>query len=104
MRYGIVQGWTAPMDFNLLSKGASPSGDMVGMSAALILRNAERTLDTSGDVTIPDTSLWTVRYTPDATDLVPGIFKMRIKVTDSGGAISYFPSDEWDIMEVRSEA
>ena len=105
MTYDVVAGWTAPIDIDLLSRGASPSGTMVGMTAALILRDPASgvTLDTTGDVTIPDTATWTVRYSPDAADLIPGVYRGRVKITDSGGLIAYFPSDEWDVWIIRGE-
>ncbi len=105
MLYEVVAGWTAPIDVDLLAKGETPSGTMAGMTVALVLRDHKGdTLDTSGDVSIEDSDGWIVRYTPDATDLVPGVYNGRFKVTDGSGGIAYFPSGEWDRWIVRTEA
>jgi len=105
MTIGLVAGTTAPQDFYLKSRGESPSGDMTGMTASLILKDSVTgaLVPTSGNVAIPSVSVWLVRYTPDATDLTPGVYKARFKVTDSGGRINYFPSDEEDTWVVRRE-
>lgn len=104
MIYELVAGWTSPIDIDLLTKGATPSGTMSGMTAALLLQDGKgNSIDTSGDVTIADATNWIVRYSPDAADLVPGVYHGRIKVTDAGGAVAYFPSGEWDRWIIRSE-
>jgi len=100
--YELVQGWTAVIDIDLLSRGESPSGDLTGMSAQLILTDLQGTaIDTTGDVSIPNTQAWTVRYAPDSTDLVPGTYRMRVKLTDNGGLVSYFPSGQPDRLVVH---
>lgn len=105
MTYELVAGWTSPIDIDLLTKGQTPVGTMSGMTAALVLMDGRGvTIDTSGDVTIADATNWIVRYSPDATDLIPGIYRGRVKITDAGGAVAYFPSGEWDTWIVRSEA
>jgi len=102
--YEITAGWTAPIDIDLLTKGALPSGTMSGMTAAIVLKDRSgNTIDTSGDVTIADSTNWVVRYTPDATDLVPGVYLGRVKVTDSSSQVAYFPSGEADVWIVRPE-
>lgn len=103
--YEIVEGWTAPVDITLLSKRAAPEGTMAGMTAELILQDRDGVvIDTAGDMTIPDVNEWVVRYTPDSDDLVEGEYRMRIKVTDSGGRVSYFPNGHWDTLKVYVEA
>ena len=104
MVYEIVEGWSGPIDIDLLSQGAVPSGTMAGMSCELILRDLSgNTLSTSGDVSITDPVNWTVRYSPDVADLVAGVYHGRVKVTDSGGLVTYFPSGAWDIWQIRTE-
>lgn len=103
--YQVVAGWTAAIDIDLLSAGATPSGIMSAMTAQLILRDLDgNTLNTTGDVTIPDINVWSVRYTPDAADLVPGVYRGRVKITDGSGGVAYFPSGDPDIWEVKAEA
>lgn len=104
MQYELVEGWTASIDIRLLAMGATPSGTMGGMSAALVLKDElGNTIDTTGDVSIVDAAGWVVRYSPDPADLQPGTYQMRVKVTDSGGKVSYFPSGEPDFLRVRKE-
>jgi len=104
--FELVAGWTAPVDAFLLQDGETPSTSLSGSTIALVLRKTEdgSLLDTSGDVAIQDADAWRVRYSPDASDLVPGKYKGRFKVTDSGGKIGYYPSAEWDTWIVRSES
>jgi len=106
MRYALVAGWTSPIDFYLKSKGATPSGTMSGMTADLVLRekNTGALVTTTGDVSVQDTTNWIVRFSPDPSDLVEGIYRARFKVTDGSGLVAYFPSDDWDIWEIRGES
>ena len=105
MTYDVVSGWTGHIDVDLLTKGATPSGTMAGMTAELILRDSNgNTITTTGDVSVQDSTNWVVRYSPDATDFVPGVYRGRFKVTDSAGLIVYFPSAEADTWIVRSDA
>lgn len=100
--YEVVIGWTEPIDIDLLSKGATPTGSLSG-TVALVLRDRHGTqIDTTGDVSIQDADDWVVRYTPDAADLTPGTYTGRVKVT-SGSNVSYFPSGEPDKWIVRHE-
>jgi hypothetical protein len=104
VNYEIVAGWTAPIDIELLTRGAAPTGTMAGMTVRLLLMSKTGDeIDTVGDVTIEDTDVWVVRYAPDPSDLHPGVYRMRIKVTDSGGKVVYFPSGDPDVLVVRPE-
>src|SRR5690349_20992095 len=103
--YDIVVGWTAPVDITLLSKGQAPTGTMAGMTAELVLQDRDGVaINTTGDMSIPDTDVWIVRYTPDPTDLVEGEYRMRVKVTDGTGHVSYFPNGHWDLLKVHAVA
>lgn len=104
MVYEVVAGWTAAIDIDLLTKGATPSGTMSGMTVSLVLKDKFGVpINTAGDVSIQDSSNWIVRYVPDPTDLIVGTFFGRIKVTDAAGGIAYFPSSDPDIWIIRSE-
>ena len=102
--YQVVAGWTSPIDIELLARGDTPSGAMTGMTATLILSEARTgaAVTLTGTVSIPDTSLWSVRFSPATGDLVAGRYNGRVKVTDSASKIAYFPSGEPDIWEVRA--
>ncbi len=105
MNYDIVKDWTAPVDIDLLSQGETPEGTMAGMTVVLILKDEDgNSIDTSGDLVIQDSTLWKVRWTPDTSDLIVGIFRMRVKVTDVSGGVSFFPSGEWDTLYVWDQA
>lgn len=102
--YSVVAGWSSPIDFTLLSKGATPSGTTTGFSVVLVMRDLQgNTWDASGDCAFTNTTSWIVRWTPDTADLVPGVYRIRFKVTDASSGIAYFPSDEPDVLVVRSE-
>ncbi len=102
--YEITAGWTAALDIRLLNRGATPAGTMAGMTAELLLKDAAgNTIPTSGDVSIPDSGTWSVRYSPDPSDLTPGAYRMRVKVTDSGGKVAYWPSGTPDVLVVKPE-
>lgn len=103
--YEITEGWTGPLDIDLLSQGDTPSGTMSGMSVTLVLKDVQGVaVDTSGDLAIQDSSEWIVRWSPDAADLTPGTYRLRVKVTDGSSKVSYFPSGLPDTLIVRPEA
>jgi|SRR6185295_8921543 len=105
MQYEITAGWTGPLEIRLLSNNKTPAGTMAGMTAALILKDKDgNAIDTSGDVSISDSDNWIVRYSPDPLDLTEGLYRMRVKVTDSGGKVVYFPSGQWDQLSIWAEA
>src|SRR3990167_8123075 len=90
--YNVVAGWTAAIDIDLKDDGATPSGTLGG-TVELVLKNAAGTsVDFSGDVAIQDATNWRIRISPDAADFVVGIYRGRIKVTDTGGKVAYFPN------------
>ena len=102
--YNIVAGWTADIDIDLKDDGATPSGTLGG-TVELILKNADGTqLPFTGDVSIQDATNWRVRVSPDAGDFVVGIYRGRIKVTDTSNKVAYFPNGHWDRWIVHSEA
>lgn len=103
MTYEIAAGWTAPVDIELLTHGAVPSGTMSGMSVAITMR--ERLTGTAvvnpGTIAVQDSANWVVQFTP-AAGMVSGDYYGRVKVTDVLGGIAYFPSDEPDLWMVRA--
>lgn len=87
----IAEGWTSPLDFQLLVDGAPLN--LTGLTVTAILTHRAGTVDTAGDVTVTDAAQGKVAYTPDPTDLTAaaGSYRLRFKVVDGAGAIVYFP-------------
>ena len=105
MTIDLVAGWTSAIDFMLIARGALPNGTMFGHTAELILMDdSGNQVTTTGDVEIADPTNWVVRYTPDATDLIPGNYYGRFKITDAAGGVAYFPSGEPDLWIIRRAA
>jgi len=94
----IVLGQTAPIDHQLLFNGVAV--DLTGRTVEVVLRRGSTTADTAGDVSIIDNPTGKVRFTPDATDLLVGVYMARWKVT-SGAEIAFFPDGEGDPWTVR---
>src|SRR3954464_7762328 len=94
--FEVVVGWTAPIDIDLKDDGSVPSGTLAG-TVTLIMKNSYGTaIDFSGDVSIQDATNWRVRVNPGAADFTAaGVYRARVKVTDSGGKVAYFPNGPW---------
>jgi len=98
----VVEGWTGPIDVQLLNDGQVPETPMDQMGVELILRDSTGALvDIQGAVTVLDADTWTVRYVPDANDLKEGAYTGRFKVTDGFDQVGFFPSGIWDSWIVR---
>lgn len=99
----LVAGQTSPYDIDLKDDGAVPSG-VLGGTIELILETLDGTkLTLTGTVSIQDAANWRIRYSPASTDLIEGIYNGRIKVTDSGGKIAYFPNSNHDRYIVHGD-
>jgi hypothetical protein len=111
----ITAGWTAPLDFDLLSSPdgegmefAAPDFSLEGMTLTLQLQDRSgNVIDTDGDVTIIDATSWRVRFKPDGADIPsppsnkPHMdFRMRMKVSDPAGDEAFFPSGKWDRLRI----
>jgi hypothetical protein len=97
----IVEGWTGPIDLQLLSDGAVRVLS-TGESVALILKARAGTLvvSTTDNLTVLSSTDGKVRYLPNEKDLQAkqSPYSARVKVTDGTGKIVFFPSgksDEW---------
>ncbi len=101
----VVEGQTSPYDIDLKDDGLTPDG-VLGGTIDLIIKNADGVqIPLTGNVTIQDAANWRVRVNPDSTDFsTPGIYRGRIKVTDSGSKVAYFPNSTWDVWIIHEEA
>lgn len=97
----FVEGWTSPIEYQLYHRdpqtGVEATFNATGFGAAIVLKNRLGVaVDVSGDVTWAAEATSKIRYTPDAADLVAadGPYTVHFKVTDGGGAISYYPQDD----------
>lgn len=101
--YELVEGWTSPIDVDLRDDGAIPSGTLGGTVTLALKDKDGNIINMTGNVTIQDATNWRVRVNPDASDFVQGTYRGRFKVTDSGGKISYFPNQHYDVWIVHPE-
>lgn len=102
LKVGIVEGWSAPMDFQLMSDGVVQ--DLSGMSVEGVARNRyEQSVNLTGDVTILDATDGQVRLIPDTGDFAStdSPYELRFKITDGASQIAYWPSDEAILIQVR---
>lgn len=98
----FVEGWTGPLDFQLLNDGAAQ--DLTNMTVTGQARNRLNTLvDLSSDVSVISATDGTVRLTPDAVDFdsVYSPYELRFKVVDATTATVFFPSGEAVVLVVR---
>jgi hypothetical protein len=97
----LVEGWTEPIEHELLADGDVPGGSGKSVTLQLIDRNGFE-VEIAGDVDWIDETAGTVRYTPDAGDLRASgsPYAARWKVTSSGES-AFFPNGKADVWTVR---
>ncbi len=97
----IVEGWTAPIDYQLLD-GAAPV-DLTGATVVLsVLDRTGSPMSVSGSLSIVDAVQGKVRFTPSAGAItaVNSPWQVRFKVT-LGNAVSYYPGGIPEIWIIR---
>lgn len=92
--------WTDPIDYQLLQGGSA--FNLTGYSApSLDVVNASGVAVTwAGVVSFADQAAGKVRFSPGATDLAPGDYFVRFKVTSPTGKISFFPRTDRELWRV----
>src|SRR5262245_66428729 len=100
----LTEGWTGPLEFQLLVDDAVPDTDLSGAIELVAHNTRGEEVDTSGDVVISNANEWKVTYTPDITDIIAahGPYRVRFRVT-SGGQSVYFPSGEADKWIIHAQ-
>lgn len=89
----LVQGWTDPI--NHILKADKVIVNLTGMTVALLLYDKlDALVAFTGTVSVPDAAGGKVRFSPAANDFLAASspYKMRWKVTDGAGKISFFPN------------
>lgn len=102
LKVGIVETWTAPLDFQLLSDG-SPQ-DLTGMTVSGVARNRyEQFVTLAGDVTVLDATDGQVRLIPDSGDFAKEDqpYELRFEVVDGASERAFWPSEEAILINVR---
>lgn len=102
VKVGIVEGWSAPLDFQLLNDG-SPQ-NLTNMTLTGVAYNRIGVaVDLTGDVTVLSATAGTVRLIPDTGDFAKDAspYDLRFKIVDSSTQSAYFPSDESILLIVR---
>lgn len=98
----FVEGWTGPLDFQLLNDGVAQ--DLTAMTVTGQARNRlQASVDLSSDVSVVTATDGKVRLTPDATDFDSDAspYELRFKVVDAATATVFFPSGEAIVLVVR---
>lgn len=91
----LVEGWTGPLDFALLTDGAALNG--TGLTVTLALRDrSEGVVNVTGNVAWLVQASGTVRFSPSAEDLkaARSPYQARFKVTDGSSKDVFFPNAE----------
>jgi hypothetical protein len=102
VKVGIVEGWSGPLDFELLNDGAIQNLTSMTVTGQAFNRLKQAVTLTS-DVTILSATDGQVRLTPDTGDFVESgsPYELRFKVVDGSSQIVFFPSDEPISLIVR---
>lgn len=102
LKIGIVEGWSAPLDFQLLNDGTAQ--DLSSMTLTGVAYNrVGLAVDLASDVTVLSATAGTVRLTPDTGDFPRdgSPYDLRFKVVDNTTQSAFFPSDESILLIVR---
>jgi hypothetical protein len=102
LKVEFVEGWTGPLDFQLLNDGVIQ--DLSTMTVTGQARNRLNAIvDLSSDVTVITATEGKVRLQPDAADFDSAFspYELRFKVVDVGLAVVFFPSGEAVSLVVR---
>ena len=102
LKVGIVEGWSAPLDFTLLNDGVAQNLTSMTLTGVAYNRVGVA-VDLSSDVTVLSATAGTVRLTPDTGDFVQSgsPYDLRFKIVDSSTQSAFFPSDESIALIVR---
>ncbi len=98
----FVEGWTGPLDFQLLNDGTAQN--LAGTTVTGQARNRLLQLvDLSSDVTVTSATDGQVRMTPDTGDFPAdqSPYELRFKVVDGTTATVFFPSAQALTLIVR---
>jgi len=102
VKVGIVEGWSAPMDFQLFNDGVAQ--DLTAMVVTGQARNRYRNFITlTSNVSVLTATEGIVRLTPDTGDFIEADspYDLRFHVVDSATQHAFFPSEEAITLVVR---
>lgn len=86
----IVEGWTAPLQFQLFIGGAT--ANLANQTLSCQIRSASgAAVSGYGTVEVTDAASGRVDLSPGA-GLVAGTYKMRLRATDQNGKVAFYPS------------
>jgi hypothetical protein len=98
----FVEGWSGPLDFELLNDGAAQ--DLTSITVTGQARNRlMQAVDMTSDVSILTATEGKVRLTPDTGDFpaAHSPYELRFKAVDGTTGIVFFPSGEAVTLVVR---
>jgi len=97
----LVEGWTERVRVTLLADGVAL--DLTGYTVELIAYNSVGTVTLAGTAGIDTAASGIVYFDPNSADFVKGTLKVRWKLTDPLGKVSFFPNsvqpDVWTISK-----
>lgn len=97
----LVEGWTAPIDWQLLLDAAVPATALSGSITLVAYDRHGDPLTMPGTFTITSAADWKVRYTPSsATDLLNANSPMKVRTKLADG--SFVPDgapDKWVVSK-----
>lgn len=98
----FVEGWTGPLDFQLLNDGAAQNLSGLTITGQAINR-LRQTVDLSSDVSQLSATGGTVRMRPDTGDFpaADSPYELRFKCVDAATDTVFFPSGEAIYLIVR---
>lgn len=102
LKVGIVNGWSAPLDFQLLSDGAPFNLTSLTVTATARNRYAQD-VTLTGNLSVIDATDGELRLIPDATDFLAtdSPYELRFKVRDSSTQDAFWPNEEPVLLIVR---
>lgn len=100
--FNLVEGWTAPIDWQLLLDGAVPATSLSGSITLFAYDRHGDLLPMPGTFTITSAAEWKVRYTPaSATDLltINSPMKVRARLPDGSFIPDTPAADKWVVSK-----
>ncbi len=110
IRQELVEGWTAPLDFQLKlvdpQTKVATDFDLTGLALPAIRAHNQTgsVIPLVGLMTIVDLVTGKIRFTPDAADLVKALspYFVRFEIADVNGKLAFWPNNiamEWVIRK-----
>lgn len=106
MALEVVSGYTGPIDLTLLEDGAPRDVSTAGDVSLRMYDSNEELVAFGGTFAALIAASGIMRFEPIATDLIQtrSPYRVRVRVTDAAGDITYHPRTASDVWTVRPES